>query len=317
LELEVTDNAGHTDTASVKIVVMTATNNVTFGFDNTKDDIEKKKDVIKEVFDNTFGWSFSQKGIREYTQFKSSDESKPFTEVQGYFVDPTSFKPKKQSEIAAEYDRLFDELYLSLSSQANVSLDGTRGFTGATTNINVIDPTIIVGSVAAGLVVVTALFLLVAYCVKFNALERQVKAQDTDAFEEGSSKKQDKIFLPGLHEAVPGSNEFAESGANPIWQAAMESNDYDEEEFQFGDDVSESSGDSILIGVEDQTEFDDYAAKLKEVDVDMNLYSRVQGKYKTLDDYQVPDDDTVDTEVYSVEHVPGRNPLYQGDSDEA
>ena len=51
----------------------------------------------------------------------------------------------------------------------------------------------------------------------------------------------------------------------------MESNDF-EEDFKFEDDtVSESSGDSILIGVEDQTEFDDYTEKIKEIDVDMDL----------------------------------------------
>ena len=234
-------------------------------------------------------------------------------------MDPTTFKPKSQSEIAAEYDRLFDDLYVALYTKANVTMDGTQGFKGATTD-DFYNPDkrsfMIVGSVAGGLVAVTALFLLVAYCVRTSALERRVKAYDADAVEEGPSKKQDKIFLSGLQETVPGSNEFAESGANPIWQAAMESNDYDEDEFQFGDDVSESSGDSILIGVEDQTEFDDYAAKMKEVEVDMDLYSRVQAKYKTLDDYQVPDEDTADTEVYSVEHSPGRNPMYQGDSDD-
>jgi len=28
---------------------------------------------------------------------------------------------------------------------------------------------------------------------------------------------------------VPGSNEFAGEGANPIWQVAMESNDFEDE----------------------------------------------------------------------------------------
>ena len=60
-------------------------------------------------------------------------------------------------------------------------------------------------------------------------------------------------------------------------QEAMESNDF-EEDFKFEDDaISESSGDSILIGVEDQTEFNDYTEKIKEIDVDMDLYSKLQG----------------------------------------
>ena len=57
----------------------------------------------------------------------------------------------------------------------------------------------------------------------------------------------------------------------------MESNDF-EEDFKFEEDaMSESSGDSIFIGVEDQTEFNDYAEKMKEVEVDMDLYSKLQG----------------------------------------
>ena len=82
-----------------------------------------------------------------------------------------------------------------------------------------------------------------------------------------------------------GSNEFAESGENPIWQAAMENTEYDENELQFMDDVSEYSGDSILIGVEDQTEFNDYKEKVEEAEVDMELYNKMWGKTRRLDDY--------------------------------
>jgi len=317
LELQVQDNAAHKATTSVKIVVMTDMNNVTFRFDNSEQEINDNEAVILDVFRDNFKWLFSKKSIKQSSSSRNAGTG-VLTQLDGYFVDPGTFKPKSQPDIEAEYDKIFDDLYIDLVKRANVTLDGTRGFTGARTYKQYfINPTIIVVSVAGGLVAITAIFLLVAYCLRTTALERRVKALDTDAVEEGTGKKQDKIFLAGLQEAVPGSNEFAESGANPIWQAAMESNDYDEDEFQFGDDVSESSGDSILIGVEDQTEFDDYAAKLKEVDVDMDLYSRVQGKYKTLDDYQVAEDDTADTEVYSVEHVPGRNPMFQSDSDEA
>ena len=62
-----------------------------------------------------------------------------------------------------------------------------------------------------------------------------------------------------------GSNEFAGSGANPIWQAAMENDEYNEDDLQFLEEMSDYSGDSILIGVEDQTEFNDYREKVEEV----------------------------------------------------
>ena len=104
----------------------------------------------------------------------------------------------------------------------------------------------------------------------------------------------------------------------------MESNDF-EEDFKFEDDaISESSGDSILIGVEDQTEFDDYTEKIKEIDVDMDLYSKLQGnrqaksfqlrecsqltRYKTLDEYQGPEEGFPGSSG-------GRNPLYDDEDD--
>ena len=95
------------------------------------------------------------------------------------------------------------------------------------------------------------------------------------------SWEQSRLSINQIYLAVSGSNEFAESGENPIWQAAMENTEYDENELQFMDDVSEYSGDSILIGVEDQTEFNDYSEKMREIEVDMDLYSKLQGNRST------------------------------------
>ena len=89
---------------------------------------------------------------------------------------------------------------------------------------------------------------------------------------------------------VAGSNEFAGSGANPIWQAAMD-NEFDENDLQFLEEMSEYSGDSILIGVEDQTEFNDYKEKVEEADMDMELYNKMWGRYKKMDDYHANDKD--------------------------
>ena len=89
---------------------------------------------------------------------------------------------------------------------------------------------------------------------------------------------------------VAGSNEFAGSGANPIWQAAMD-NEFDDNDLQFLEEMSEYSGDSILIGVEDQTEFNDYKEKVEEADMDMELYNKMWGRYKKMDDYHANDKD--------------------------
>jgi len=158
-------------------------------------------------------------------------------------------------------------------------------------------------------------FLLTAYCIRTNNLERKVKAMETVAEVETKDSKNDKIILTALQENVPGSNEFADEGANPIWQVAMESNDYDDE-FKFDDNESVSSGDSILIGVEEQTDFTNY----KDIDVDMDLYSKVSRPYKTLDSYQAPpNEDGLFTMSGGIGGVSGGggNPLYDSDEDQA
>ena len=66
------------------------------------------------------------------------------------------------------------------------------------------------GSVTAGLVVITGLFLLTAYCMRTRALERRVKAMDTFAGEPGSEennpnvgRQQNKPWAAAVQE-IPG-----------------------------------------------------------------------------------------------------------------
>jgi len=320
LGVQVSDQGGHDSSTHVKVVVMTAQNNVTFGFVNSAYDVCRQRDAIIKIFLEVLGWSFTEKGREPCgTESQASPRENSFSEFEGYFVDPDTFEPKSQREIAAQYDLQFEKLWVALNHQLNISLDAHRGFQGETSVQGSLVGTsfalMIVGIICASFVVATAVFLLVAYCVRTKALERRVKALDTDAVEgvgdgtEAPKKQTDKIFLSGLADAVPGSNEFADQGANPIWKEAMESNDF-EEDFKFEDDaMSESSGDSILIGVEDQTEFNDYTEKMKEIDVDMDLYSKLQGnRYKTLDEYQGPDEGFPGSSG-------GRNPLYDDEDD--
>ena len=69
---------------------------------------------------------------------------------------------------------------------------------------------IIVGSVTAGLVVVTGLFLLTAYCLRTRALERRVKAMDTYAGDQATTeennmaRQQNKPWTAGVQD-IPGN----------------------------------------------------------------------------------------------------------------
>ena len=182
ITLEVTDNADHKASANIKIVVMTGINNVTFGFDNTGSQVRANLEDIKAILESQFNWSFSSRGVKEDVDFRAE---RNFTTLEGYFVDPNNeFKPKDQLEIATKYDEIFDELWLELNTKLGLSLDGTEGFRGATTD-NWQNPDtkafIIVGSVTGGLLVVTGLFLLTAYILRTRDLQRKVKVYETSA----------------------------------------------------------------------------------------------------------------------------------------
>ena len=70
----------------------------------------------------------------------------------------------------------------------------------------------------------------------------------------------------------------------------MENDEYTEDDLQFMEEMSDYSGDSILIGVEDQTEFNDYREKVEEAEEDIELYNKMWGNYKKMDDYHADND---------------------------
>ena len=90
---------------------------------------------------------------------------------------------------------------------------------------------IIVGSVSAGLLIITGLFLLTAHCLKTRALERRVKAYDTSAADNKTeANNQDgqprqNLGVPGVMD-IPGSVQQLTCNTNvhlsiSLLQAAM------------------------------------------------------------------------------------------------
>ena len=130
LLIEVRDNANHSIESSVKIVVMTNLNNITFGFDSSREEIDRNKETIFDILNREFDWSFSSKGIKDssFRYSEGGDAGEAFTTLEGYFVDQNdNFKPKSQAEIATKYDLIFDDLNEALKTELNISLDSTQG----------------------------------------------------------------------------------------------------------------------------------------------------------------------------------------------
>ena len=130
LLIEVRDNVNHSTQDNVKIVVMTNLNNITFGFDSSREEIDRNKETIFDILNREFDWSFSSKGIKDssFTYSEEGDAGEAFTTLEGYFVDHNdNFKPKSQAEIATKYDLIFDNLNEALKTELNISLDSTQG----------------------------------------------------------------------------------------------------------------------------------------------------------------------------------------------
>jgi hypothetical protein len=132
LEVEVKDSKPHINKTNVFVVLMTAQNNVTFGFTNSLTEVCQHKEQIFNILQSTLGWSFTEKNQLACGQSGTQDFSEGFTQLEGYFVDKDSFAPMSQRDIAFKYDQQFEVLWMALHDELNITLDANRGFIGET-----------------------------------------------------------------------------------------------------------------------------------------------------------------------------------------
>jgi len=315
IEITASDQDDQKSSTEIEIVMIALENVCEFSFSNSLSVIESKQEELISVFNGVFPYAFVIDRISADTNPTRAvkEDVSGNTIVRSHFVNSTTNQPILMWDAWVEFDRNLKQLLKDLATiEVSLRQFGTNFNPNNGSDVPIGTIILIISTVLFGLMFG---FLLTAYCIRTNNLERKVKAMETVAEVETKDSKNDKIILTALQENVPGSNEFADEGANPIWQVAMESNDYDDE-FKFDDNESVSSGDSILIGVEEQTDFTNY----KDIDVDMDLYSKVSRPYKTLDSYQAPpNEDGLFTMSGGIGGVSGGggNPLYDSDEDQA
>ncbi|XP_068627415.1 cadherin-AgCad1-like [Battus philenor] len=234
-----TDPAGATDTANVKIYLVSSMNRVFFIFVNTLEQIEKHKDFIARTLSTGFSMTCNVEQV-----VPASDSSglalNDLTEVRAHFIrDNVPVTTDVIEEIRSD-----TALLRSIQTTLNVELLVLRDLVTGDSPALALDSsrnTVYALAALSALLALICIVLLVTFVLRSRALQRRLEALSMTKY--GSQES-------GLNRAgltAPGTNKHAVEGSNPIWNEAIKAPDFDA--------ISGDSDDSDLIGIEDLPQF--------------------------------------------------------------
>lgn len=244
--VEVSDKENYKDEAACQIYIISQDNHyVTMRFQNNATYTESVRFKMATIFTDVFK---SQANVKKVAPTVDS-EGLPIsdkTDVTAYFVDEENQQPIDKNEIirkltdkqtyVALRDALIEEK-LVLESIDDPMTETVANMEG------VLQTVLIVVSVVLGTLVV---ILFAAFFFRTRSLNRRLEALSTTKF----GSQESGLNRIGL--AMPNTNQHAVEGSNPVWG--------NEEATAADFDVaSQSSGDSDLIGIEENPEFSPYA----------------------------------------------------------
>jgi len=235
------DLANNTASTDIKIYVVREENKVVFLFNNDKNSVEERRANIEEIFSTVYELRCNI----EQVSSENVDENllSQTTTIVSHFVNEAEDQPvlsniiegyKNDINKTTELRKQLQDIFLNLVSIQSLS----------NTIISKVDVYKILFIVLC-VVLVLAIVLLIFLIVRGNKLNHRVKALTSTKF----GSQDSGINRIGV--AVPNSNKHAIEGSNPIWNDTAMENPQD-------DNISQSSGDSVLIGVEDNPEFRNY-----------------------------------------------------------
>ncbi|KPJ13133.1 AP-1 complex subunit sigma-2 [Papilio machaon] len=271
-----TDTEEATDTANVKIYLISSMNRVFFIFVNTLEQIEKNKDFIAQTFSIGFNMTCNVDQVVPATD-SSGVALDDLTEVRAHFIrDNTPVTTDVIEELRSD-TALLRTVQTTLNTELLVLRDLVTGDSPTLTPAAGRNAVYVLAALCA-LLTLICLVLLITFFVKSRALKRRLEALSMTKY----GSQDSGLNRAGL--AAPGTNKHATEGSNPIWNEAIKAPDFDA--------ISGDSDDSDLIGIENLPQFrDDYFppenSSIRDVDVvnDNNkmqfmlLFSR-QGKLR-------------------------------------
>ncbi|PNF25389.1 hypothetical protein B7P43_G09776 [Cryptotermes secundus] len=244
--VEVSDKENYKGEASCEIYIISQDNHyVTMRFQNNATYTESVRLKIANIFTDVFKNEANVKKIAPTVDSEGLPISDK-TDVTSYFVDEEIQQPINKNEIIRKLtdkqtyialrDALMDEK-LVLESIDDPVTETVANMEG------VLQTVLIVVSVVLGSLVV---ILFAAFFIRTRSLNRRLEALSTTKF----GSQDSGLNRIGL--AVPNTNQHAVEGSNPVWgNEEATAPDFDV--------MSQSSGDSDLIGIEENPEFSPYA----------------------------------------------------------
>ncbi|XP_063234569.1 cadherin-23-like isoform X2 [Bacillus rossius redtenbacheri] len=240
-----TDLGNNSNVVPGKIYIVSDANLITFQFNNPITEVQQKKDDVVNVFTKVFGWQCS---IDDMSEGKAAAEtSSSYTNVRTHFVDLDKDLPieatqiKIQLNVRSVISTLHND-FLTYSLEFN-SFEDTAKSVASGNMEQVLQIVLIVVSVVLGTMVVV---LFVAFFYRTRYLTRRLEALSETKF----GSKDSGLNRIGM--AMPGTNQHAVDGSNPVWRnEEITANNLDT--------ASIGSGDSDLIGIEDNPQFNPHA----------------------------------------------------------
>ncbi|GLV42168.1 dachsous [Carabus blaptoides fortunei] len=231
----------HQDIAQVKIFIISDDNRIVFEFMNNKQIVQDEKQYIEEVFTSQLKYQCTIDEIDN----KIESSGQPIaneTDVKAHFIDVEHSEAVEKSVITTKVTNIdtaqilrnrFRDRGLNFSDIPDTSSDQSKDME------YLLQTLLIVVSVVLGTL---CIILFVAFIIRTRSLKNRLEAMTTNVF--GSTKSD----LNRIGSNAPGTNKHAIE-ANPVWNEDLKTvGQYDT--------VSQGSGGSDLIGIEDKPDFE-------------------------------------------------------------
>jgi hypothetical protein len=238
LDLSVQDEEpeNHKADATLKIYIVTSKNTVVFRFENDQETVSDKAGDIKSVLDEEFQYE-----TKVEAPTGNTTDGTPLTRSPVFFLNLNTNEPVDATEILKKVTNVdvFQRLKNNFSKVGLVLLSFDSS-SETNENLEAILKAWLIGvSVVLGAL---CLILLIAFILKTRALNQRIKKLSSTKF----GSQESGLNRQGV--AAPTTNKHALEGSNPVYNNEVDPKDIDR--------TSVTSGDSDLIGVEDDEKFD-------------------------------------------------------------
>ncbi|XP_063374408.1 cadherin-23-like [Cydia amplana] len=234
-----TDPAGETDRAEVKVYLISSQNRVSFIFVNTVEEIEANRDFIAETFSTAFNMTCNIDQVTPNTD-DSGVALADQTDVRAHLIRDDIPVPAEEIEFIRADTQLLFTIQMALRTQELQLLDFVTDLSPDESSDASLVTIYVLAALSAALAFL-CLLLLLTFIIRTRTLNRRLEALSMTKYGSVDSG----LNRAGL--AAPGTNKYATEGANPIWNETFRAPDFDA--------ISDASGDSDLIGIEDMPQF--------------------------------------------------------------